>query len=165
MMEPVTFDDAAGFRAAVLAAVDAALARGTRSLLCVDRDFAAWPLDDPALLDALTAYLRRPGRRLILLAEGFERMQRLHPRFTQWRPDWSHAVDPRCPEQRPSDGLETLLLDDGPTVLEALRTDPPTAPPKGRARQDAALAAAARDRIDAWLQRSVPDWPVRPLGL
>jgi hypothetical protein len=165
MMEPVDFDSTAGFGRAVRAAVDAALARSTRTLLCVDRDFAAWPLDDPALLDALTGYLRRPGRRLILLAEGFERMERLHPRFTQWRPNWSHAVEPRCPEMRPPDGLETLLLDDGPTVLEARVTDLSTYPPKGRAQQDAAVAAAARDRIDAWLQRSVPDWPVRPLGL
>lgn len=164
-MAPIDFDNSAGFQQAVLTAVDAALARGTRSLLCVDRDFAGWPLDDPTLLDALSGWLRRPGRRLILLAEHFERMERLHPRFTQWRPFWSHAIEPRCPEQRPPDGLETLLLDDGPTVLEALATDPPAVPPKGRAQQDAAVAAAARDRIDAWLQRSVVSWPVRPLGL
>lgn len=160
-MQALDFDTLAGFRQAVGVAVQAALAREARTLLCVDRDFAAWPLDDAALLAAWAAWLRRPGRRLVLLAEGFERMERLHPRFTQWRPDWSHAIDARCPEQRPPDGLETLLLDDGPTVLQALSTDPP----RGRAQQDAAVAAAARDRIDAWLQRSAPAWPVRPLGL
>ena len=161
MMDPIAFDNTASFHRAVLAAVDAALARGTRSLLCVDPDFAGWPLDEPALLDTLTTYLRQPGRRLILLAEDYDRMERLHPRVTQWRPNWSHAIEPLCPEMRPPDGLETLLLDDGPTVLEALAADPP----RGRAQQDAAVAAAARDRIDAWLQRSVRDWPVRPLGL
>lgn len=160
-MLPIDFDDLAGFRRAVHEAVQAALARNTRTLLCVDRDFAAWPLDDPALLDTWSAYLRRPGRRLILLAERYDAMERLHPRFAQWRPTWSHAIDPRCPEQRPPDGLETLLLDDGPTVLEALTMDPPG----GRAQHDAHVAAAARDRIDAWLQRSVSEWPVRPLGL
>lgn len=160
-MLPLDFDNLAGFRRAVQAAVEAAVARNTRTLLCVDPDFAGWPLDDPALLDTLAAYLRRPGRRLVLLAERYDAMERLHPRFTQWRPTWSHVVDPWCPEQRPPDGLETLLLDDGPTVLEALTMDPP----KGRAQQDAQTAAAARDRIDAWLQRSASVWPVRPLGL
>ena len=70
-------------------------------------------------------------------------------------------VSVTAPELPPPDGLHALLLDDGPTVLEALRRDPP----RGRAEQNAAAAAAARDRIDACLQRSVPGWPLRPLGL
>lgn len=160
-MKPIEIDDLAGFRAAVLATVDAALARSSRSLLFVDADFSAWPLDDPALLDALAGWLRQPGRRLTLLGRRFERIDREHPRFTQWRPAWSHAVDARCPDEVSTDGLETLLLDDGPTVLTLWQSDPP----RGRASRDAALAAAARDRIDAPLQRSTPAWPVRPLGL
>lgn len=160
-MEVIEFDTLAGFRRAVRAAVQAALARSTRTLLCVDRDFAAWPLDDLELLEAWTGHLRRPGRRLILLAEHFEGMSRWHPRFSQWRADWSHAIEPRCPELPPRGGLEPLVLDDGPTVLEALSSDPP----RGRAQQNAAVAAAARDRIDACLQRSVPCWSIRPLGL
>ena len=160
-MEAIHFDTITSFCHAVRAAAQSALARGTRTLLCADRDFADWPLDDPDLLEALGGYLRRPGRRLILLAEHFDGMQRGHPRFTQWRSAWSHAIDARTPELPPPDGLHALLLDDGPTVLEAHRRDPP----RGRAEQNAAAAAAARDRIDACLQRSVPGWPLRPLGL
>lgn len=160
-MNPIEIQDAAGFRAAVRATVDAALARETRRLLFVSPAFEGWPLDDPSLLEALTGFLRRPGRRLVLLAEHFERMERQCPRFTQWRPTWSHAVEARMPDDVPGDGLETLLLDDGPTVLELWQGDPP----RGRALQDAAVAAAARDRIDAPMQRSAPAWPIRPLGL
>lgn len=160
-MNMVEIGDPAGFRAAVRASVDAAIARGTRSLLFVDPDFAGWPLDDPGLLNALAGWLRQPGRRLTLLADRFERIVRDHPRFTHWRPAWSHAVDTRRPDEITATGLETLLLDDGPTVLTLWERNPP----KGRARQDAAVAAEARDRIDAPLQRSEADWPVRPLGL
>lgn len=160
-MNTIEIHDQAGFRVALRTAVDAALARGSRSLLFVDPDFSAWPLDDPSLLDVLAGWLRRPGRRLTLLGLNFERMEREHPRFTQWRPAWSHAIDVRCPDEVPADGLESLLLDDGPTVLTLWHRDPP----RGRAAGDPAVAAAARDRIDASLQRSAAAWPVRPLGL
>ncbi len=160
-MKVMEIADPAGFRDAVRSAVEAAMARDARSLLFVDPDFAGWPLDDPVLLDLLTAWLRRPGRRLTLLGQGFDRMERDHPRFSQWRPNWSHAIDVRRPDEALAAGLGTLLLDDGPTVLELWQRDPP----RGRAQQDAVAAAAARDRSDAPLQRSTADWPVRPLGL
>ncbi len=160
-MEAVDIVDAAGFRAALAQALDAALARGTRSLLFADPDFAAWPLDDPALLDRLTGFLRRPGRRLTLLAARYDRVEARHPRFTAWRAVWSHAVDARSPDEDSPQALEPLLLDDGPTLVHCWNTDPL----RGRAVQDAHAAAAARERIDACRQRSVPAWPMRPLGL
>ena len=54
------------FAAAVLWGVREATARQTRHLLWIDPDFADWPLDDPALLDALTPWVHRPQRRLVL---------------------------------------------------------------------------------------------------
>ena len=95
-MEPFDFDNAAGFQQAVLKAVDAALARGTRSLLCVDRDFAGWPLDDPTLLDALSGWLRRPGRRLILLADQAQRRYRLRLGGSELGPDGGPQHRERC---------------------------------------------------------------------
>lgn len=160
-MEPVDIHDPASFRAALAQALDAALARGTRTLLLVDPDFAGWPLDDASLLERLTGFLRRPGRRLTLLAARFDRVEARHPRFAAWRATWSHAVDARSPDDEPPGALEPLLLDDGPTVLHCWSTDPL----RGRALQDAHQAAAARDRIDACVQRSTAAWPLRPLGL
>ena len=141
------------FGDALRATVLAAIARDARSMLWCDPDFVAWPLDDPALLDPLATWLRRPMRRLVLLGGRYDRMERAHPRFTRWRDPWVHAIDTR----EPSD----LAPDDGPTVLELWDRDIP----RGRAGRDPAAAASARDRIDAALQRSVPAWPTKPLGL
>lgn len=160
-MTPIEIHTPAEFGAAVRAAVEAALAREARTLLFVDPDFSAWPLDDVALLEALAAWLRKPMRRLVLLGARWDRLERAHPRFTQWRQPWSHAIDARESADLAADDLPTLLLDDGPIVLELWERDPP----RGRAARDPAAAAAVRDRIDAPLQRSTPGWPVKPLGL
>jgi hypothetical protein len=149
------------FGDAVRAAVLSAIAREARSMLWCDPDFVAWPLDDPALLDPLATWLRRPMRRLVLLGGRYDRMERAHPRFTKWRDPWVHAIDTREPSDLAPADVPTLFLDDGPTVLELWDRDIP----RGRAGRDPAAAASARDRIDAALQRSVPAWPTKPLGL
>lgn len=160
-MNPREISTPAEFADAAQAAIEAALARDARTLLWVDPDFAHWPLDRPGLIEALGGWLRRPLRRLTLLGGRFDRLERRHPRFCQWRMHWMHAIDAREPSDLPGAELPTLLLDDGPTVLELWDREIP----RGRAGQDAAAAATARDRIDAALQRSTPAWPSRPLGL
>lgn len=160
-MEAVEIADPASLRSAVVQALEAVLARRARTLLLADRDFAGWPLDDAAFLDRLTQWLRLPGRRLTMLAERFDRVEALHPRFVRWRTTWSHAVDARRHDAPEDETLPTLLLDDGPTVLSVWNVDPL----RGRLQRDARAAASARDDIDACLQRSAPDWPVRTLGL
>ncbi|GAB4037826.1 MAG: hypothetical protein Fur0014_05960 [Rubrivivax sp.] len=160
-MTPVEITNPREFHAAVLEATQAAIAREARTLLWVDPDFEAWPLGEAALLDALTAWLRRPGRRLVLLAARWDRLERAHPRFVQWRPTWSHAVEAREPSDEKAQALPTLLLDDGPIVLELWERDPL----RGRAGRDPLAAATARDRIDATLQHASAGWPVKPLGL
>ena len=157
----IEIDTRAGFRAAVCDAVDAALARNARTLLWVDPGFVDWPLEDPRLLAALTGWLQRPLRRLVLLAGGYDALARTHPRFAAWRADWAHAIDARVPTDLPASELPTLLLDDGPVLLELWDRDRW----RGRVAADAAAARAARDGIDAALQRSEAAWPVRPLGL
>jgi hypothetical protein len=156
-----TIETRAEFRDAVCATVEAAIARQARTLLWVDPDFAGWPLDEPRLIDALTAWLRQPLRQLVLLAGGFEVLARTHPRFTAWRANWAHAIEARTPTELDPSDLPTLLLDDGPVLLELFDRERL----RGRAAVDAAAARAARDRIDAAVQRSQPAWPVRPLGL
>jgi hypothetical protein len=160
-MTPRDITTPAEFADALLASVEAALARDARRLVWIDPDFVQWPLDRAPLIDNLGGWLRRPSRRLVLLGGCYDRLERTHPRFTQWRTQWSHAIDAREPSDMAGEDLPTLLLDDGPTVLELWQRDPP----RGRAGQDAAAAAAARDRTDAALQRSASAWPTRPLGL
>lgn len=160
-MTPREITTPAEFADAVQESFEAALARETRTLLWVDPDFVRWPLDRPGLIEGLGAWLRRPGRRLTLLGGRFDRLERAHPRFSQWRVHWMHAIDAREPSDLPGEDLPTLLLDDGPTVLQLWDRELP----RGRAGQDAAAAATARDRIDAPLQRSIPAWASKPLGL
>jgi hypothetical protein len=147
--------------AAVRATVDAALARDARTLLWVDPDFADWPLDEPALLDALAGWLRRPLRRLQLLAGDYDAVQRAHPRFAAWRMHRMHAIETRRPDVADRAVLPTLLLDDGPLCLELLERDPPN----GRAAGDAQAAWRVRDFIEPVWQRAEVAWPTRPLGL
>jgi hypothetical protein len=160
-MTPIDIHGPAEFGAALQATLEAALARNARTLLWVDPDFGSWPLDRPAVINTLGPWLRRPGRRLVLLAERYDRLERTHPRFTQWRRDWSHVIDTREPGDTAAPDLPCCVLDDGPTLLTLWQRDPPL----GRAGQDAAQAATAREQIDAVLQRSVSAWPLRPLGL
>jgi hypothetical protein len=160
-MTPVEIDSSGTWAVAVQATLEAAQARDARLLLWVDPDFARWPLDRPAVIDTLGPWLRRPGRRLVMLAARYDRLALAHPRFTQWRSDWSHAIDARTPDDTAGVALPTLLLDDGPTLLTLWQRDPP----RGRAHQNAAEAADAREQIDAVLQHSVGAWPLRPLGL
>jgi len=160
-MIAIDIDSRAVFRQAVLTALDAAIERGARRIVCVDRDFADWPLEATELHASLAAWLRRPQRQLVLLAAGYAPLVRTHPRFSEWRADWMHAIDARVPAEAGPHEWPTLLLDDGPVCLSVWQRDPW----RGRAAVDAVAAHAARDRIDAELQRSAPGWPARPLGL
>lgn len=161
MDETFTIDTRASFAQGVLWALQAADARGARSLCWVDESFADWPLGDPILLDTLTRWLQRPQRRLLMLAAEFDQMATRQPRFTAWRPAWSHLIEARAPAPEVAIDLPTLALDDGPVVLclhDRLNW-------RGLAAVDATRARAWRDRIDVALQQSEPAWPVRPLGL
>lgn len=110
-MTPREFDSLAGFGAAVVDAAAAAVEQRCRRLLMVDPRFDDWPLEDPRLTEALTAFVRLPERRVVLLGEHFDGVARSCPRFVAWRQVWSHAVD----ALRPADDgvhLPTVLLAD-----------------------------------------------------
>jgi hypothetical protein len=127
----------------------------------VDADFSDWPLDDPALLQALTDWLRLPQRRLLLLAADYEHLPRRHPRFERWRVDWTHAVEAWTPPPELADRLPRLLLDDGPVCVQLFDAQHW----RGRAETDQRAASLCRQEIDAVLQRSETAFPVRRLGL
>jgi hypothetical protein len=154
-------DSRSGFEAALRWGVAQAMAHNARRLVAVDPDFVSWPLDDPTLLDGLTAWLRRPQRHLTLLATSFDEVPRRHPRFTAWRRIWSHAVSTWLAPDDLDRGLPTLLLDDGALMVRLV--DPVHW--RGRAGLDAEAARPYRDEIDAVLQRSESGFPPTQLGL
>jgi hypothetical protein len=159
-MPDAEFDTHAGFVQALHALVQAAVEQRARRLVLVDPTFEDWPLESTALLESLTAFVRLPGRQVLLFGRSFETLSRARPRLVAWRRTWLHAV----PAARPADP----------------ETELPT-----RALADRALALTVRDRehwrgvlragspevsrlaveTDAWTQRSVPDFPAHVLGL
>jgi hypothetical protein len=158
---PPVIDSRASFVAAMRWGFTRATSAGVRRIVCVDRDFAVWPLDRPELLDELTAWLKRPQRQLVLLAAHFDEVPRCHPRFVAWRRSWAHAVAALAAPEDQAGDLPTLLLDDAGTMVRLI--DPVHW--RGRASADERSAMPWREQIDAVLQRSEPAFPANPLGL
>ena len=130
------------------------------TLLLIDRDFAAWPLDEPQLLQSLADWMRLPGRRLRIVALDFDAVARSHPRFARWRRDWAHRIEALCP----ADGVlppGLRLLAAGPVVLQWLDA------PDWRLRliTDSVQVHSLREQGADFLQRCEPAWPVTTLGL
>ena len=150
----------ADFDAAVLWALQNALARQSRRLLLADPDFADWPLGQPEVLEALQRWLRLPQRRLVLLAAHYTEVPRRHPRFVAWRPDWAHAVETWSPPAELA-ALPSVMIDDGPLCLHRLAQTPLRA----TVALDAQAARAWREQLGAVLQQSEAAFPVHTLGL
>jgi hypothetical protein len=159
-MTPHEFDSLAAFGAAVGDAAAAAVVQRCRRLLMADPGFDDWPLEDSRLIDALTAFVRLPERRVVLLGERFDGVARACPRFVAWRRVWSHAVD----ALRPADDgvhLPTVLLADRSVAVQVLDR----VHWRGRVLVDEPGVHRLGDEIDAFAQRSEPTFGVRTLGL
>lgn len=135
------------------------LQEGVRELWCADVDFADWPLNEPALVEALVQWAR-PHRRLHLLAQHYDEMPRRHPRFVRWRRDFSHVVEAWCAEDL-EPGRHPCLLVAAPRSIELLERGHWRA----KVSEEAADAQRARERLDAILQRSAPGFAATTLGL
>lgn len=132
-----------------------------RDVYLADADFSPWPLDEPELLDALTRWVRLPGRRLHLIGSRFDVLQRDQSRFAQWRKRFSHVVVALTPTDIEPSDMPCLLLLPGSTSLELLDRERW----QGRVSTDRRSLVGQRERVDAFLQRSEPAWPPTVLGL
>jgi hypothetical protein len=158
---PVAIESRQDFVAAVHATVAAALARRSRQMLWVDQDFADWPLDDAALLDALTRWLRLPQRRLVLLATQFDDVSRRCSRFVGWYRLWAHAVQASSP--LPGDAIELpcLLIAEEAGLVQLLDK----AHWHGRTSLEGSEIRQWQNVATTWLQRCEPAFPATTLGL
>ena len=129
-------------------------------VLLIDSVFAGWPLDDPAVLQALQTWMKPPGRCLRIVGLDFDAVARTHPRFSRWRRDWAHRIE----AWRPSDGLWApglhMLL--AGSVAAQWQDAPDWCL---RRVTEKVQVQALRDRSAAFLQRCEPAWPVTTLGL
>jgi hypothetical protein len=164
MVPEVPLRQALEGRAAVEAAARALLL-GLPDASCheawlVDTDLADWPLGQADVLDALTRWLRLPGRRLNLLAPQFDTLAQRQARFAAWRANFVHAVESRTPEELAPDDMPGLLVA-GPCCIQVhdrLRW-------RGVLSRENDHLQRVKEQIAAISQRSAPSWPVRCLGL
>jgi hypothetical protein len=118
-------------------------------------------MDDAELLQLLTAWLRLPQRRLVLLAANFDHVPRRLPRFNAWRRNWAHAIEGWQPPDEMVIELPTLLVVD--RILTVRLIDPVHW--RGRASLDQRDARVQSQEIDAVLQRCERAFAVNSLGL
>jgi hypothetical protein len=150
-------------RSDFIAAVQGALARAaqgrSRELCFVDPDFEAWPLEDPLVLSALTAWARLPKRQLLIIAGRFDELPRRCPRFTAWRRNWAHVIECRATDVEASQ-IPTLLLAGEHSLHLADRRRW-----RGHWLADDSEVGAWREVVDVLLQRSEADFPANTLGI
>ncbi len=158
---PALVESRQDFVAAVNATIAAALARRSRQMLWIDQDFADWPLDDAALLDALTRWLRLPQRRLVLLAAQFDEVSLRCSRFVAWYRVWAHAVQASSPVAGEAIELPCLLIADEAGLVQVLDK----AHWRGRTSVHGSEIRQWQNVAMAWLQRCEPAFPVTTLGL
>jgi len=152
-------DGRSEFTAALRQALAQAARERARELCFVDPDFEAWPLEDPAVLGALTAWARLPKRHLLIIACRFDDLPRRCPRFTAWRRDWAHVVECRATEVEASQ-VPTLLLAGAHSLQLADRLQW-----RGHWLADDSEISAWREVVDVLMQRSDADFPANTLGL
>ncbi len=129
-------------------------------LWLVDVDFADWPLDEPEVLQAITRWVRLPGRRMVWIGADFEAVERSYPRLAAWRRDFAHGVDAFRPVEGERVDWPSWLMAERQAVVLADRE-------RWRGRKVSALSElrALREAVDALLQRCEPAWPGTVLGL
>lgn len=152
-------DGRSAFTDSLRQALGQAAQEGARELFFVDPDFEAWPLDDPVVLGALTAWARLPKRHLLLIACRFDDLPRRCPRFTAWRRDWAHVVECRATEVDSSQ-VPTLLIAGAHSLHLADRLQW-----RGHWLADDSEISAWREVVDVLMQRSEVDFPANTLGL
>jgi hypothetical protein len=153
------FEGREGFRQTLRDAFSAAAREGWRDMFWCDIDYVDWPLGERSVVAALNAWAH-PQRRLLILAADFQRLQREHVRFVEWRRTWDVILE--CRQASPVDAstLPSLLIGPGWALQ---RHD------IGRCRGTTSIEAPTRVRWRAAtgdaLSRSRPGFPASTLGL
>lgn len=148
------------FDAALRRAFSEAAMAGARELWWCDENFAEWPIGERAVVEQLTQWASS-NRRLTVVARGFDEVARRHPRWVEWRRNWSHIVSCRANVEIATGEFPTLLLAAGTVSLRLSDT----VQHRGRLDHGAAEALRCREIIDAVLQRSAEAFSATTTGL
>lgn len=162
MTPPVNcaIDTRSEFQSAVRRALADIAAAGTREIWLCDDDFADWPLNDVQVVDHLSQWARG-HRTCTVLARDYDRIQRLHPRWVQWRRQRSHVVQCHTPDATRLTGLPCVLLAPGCVTLRLVDRERW----RGAVSSQAADAVRERERLDALMQHCTDAFAPSTLGL
>jgi hypothetical protein len=131
-----------------------------REVWMIDSTFDSWPLDEPAVLDALGAWLRPAGRQLNIVANDFSAVQQRFPRFAAWRRLRVHAIAAWQPTPEDNVQLTAQLLAESAAVelLDVARW---------RARQVSSRSdlRSLNENAGTLLRRCQTAWPATTVGL
>jgi len=153
------FDGRAEFDAILRAALSAAAQHGWKEIVFSDHDFADWPLGERASIEALQAW-SAGGRRLVLLAQRFDVLERAHARFVPWRRMWDHIIECRATGKAAGAEVPSAIWTPAWFVH---RIDPERS--RGVSGTDAASRRALRETIDECWRLARPAFPASTLGL
>lgn len=157
----VAFEGTAELAQALFGALVHATQVPARRLWWSDPDFAAWPVGEADWLSLLTRWARLGGREIVMMANDYRAIERLHPRFVVWRRDWAHVIRCMAPDDTRPEPLPTLWLDNTGQVLKVFDREHS----RGRAGFGRIDRQRAREEFDAHLQRGAPGFPAVTLGL
>jgi len=133
---------------------------GVSEIWLCDANFADWPLNEPEVVSLLSRW-SLPHRRCNVLSLDFGVLQQRHPRWVQWRRDWSHVVHCMTPDESGGSHLPSLLFAPGAVsvrLADRIRY-------RGRLSTAAEDAARTREEVGALFQRCVEAFPASTLGL
>jgi hypothetical protein len=132
---------------------------GWTEMVWSDPSFEDWPLREKLVVDLLTAW-SHTGRRLVLLANGFDSVQRHQSRFVAWRKTWDHIVECRVSKGRDAEDLPSAIWS---PQWAMRRMD--TVHSKGVAGSDAQRRVSLKQELDECLRQSSVGFPATTLGL
>jgi hypothetical protein len=147
------------FAAIVRSALAHAAQAGWREMVWSDVNFQDWPLRESAAIEALDAWAGQ-GRRLVLLAQNFDALQRTHARFVSWRIRWDHVIECRVCRQMGSDALPSALWT--PTWF-VRRLDLERS--RGVCSVEARPRTELKELLDEYRKQGSPGFPASTLGL
>ena len=153
------FSGPAEFTAIVRSAIACAAREGWKQMVWSDPNFEDWPLRDKAVAGDLHAWASS-GRKLILLAQNFDSIERYHARFVDWRIRWDHIVE--CRVCRPRAGTEFPSALWSPHWfmhrLDAVRC-------RGVSSYEAQARVMLQEELEEFRKQGTPGFPATRLGL
>lgn len=148
------------FHEALRAAFDRVADQGCREIWLCDTDFADWPLGEIAVVDSLTRWALA-HRKLVVLAQHYDEVVRKHPRWVNFRRQWSHVVECRAIQEVEPGAMPSMFL--APGVVTVRLFDPQNY--RASVSTEAADAVRAKEALDVVLQRSNEAFAATTLGL